>query len=322
MPPVDSKTASDEATHANWSTRLALPFFLITLVITFIGFALFGASQAGAFPVAIPYEVAWFAQFGPSGAAVYLTWQRGGGIAAKDLLGRLVQWRVAPTWYAVALFTAPALAALVLFGNHIFGADAVAWTKLGSWPEMLGSNLAEEAQGAGGPIQAIAALGTEGPAWLTVLVFAVFAITAGGISEELGWRGHALSTLQQNYTSLTASLVTALFWALWHIAPPPAWEMLFSQGVGAFLPVAGIRFAQYLVGAIPLCVVYTLIVNKGGGSVLLAVLFHATYNTTTLTLFELGGQAYFWGMIAGFWILGGGFVVANRSHFFSRGPNG
>lgn len=59
-----------------------------------------------------------------------------------------------------------------------------------------------------------------------------------------------------------------------------------------------------------------------GGSVLIAVLFHVAYNTTTLTLFELGGQAYFWEMILGFWIVGGGLVAANQPHFFSRGPDG
>jgi membrane protease YdiL (CAAX protease family) len=229
---------------------------------------------------------------------------------------------VSPTWYAVALCTAPALAALVLIGNHIFGAEAVAWAKLGSLPEVLGSTFADQSQRSEGPLQAIANVARGGPAWLTMLIFGVFAITAGGISEELGWRGHALSTLQENYTSLTASLVIALFWALWHVAPPPAWEMLFAQGIGAFLPVAGARLAQYLLLGIPLCVLYTLMVNRGGGSVLLAVLFHATYNTTTLTLFEIGGQAYFWEMIIGFWTVSGAIVAANWSHFFSQGPDG
>ena len=121
MPPVDSKTASDEATHANWSTRLALPFFLITLVITFIGFALFGASQAGAFPVAIPYEVAWFAQFGPSGGALYLTWRHGGKDAAKDLLRRLVQWRVPNVVRRRALHGASAGGARPLWKSYLWG---------------------------------------------------------------------------------------------------------------------------------------------------------------------------------------------------------
>jgi membrane protease YdiL (CAAX protease family) len=98
--------------------------------------------------------------------------------------------------------------------------------------------------------------------------------------------------------------------------------MLFAQGIGAFLPVAGARLAQYLLLGIPLCVLYTLMVNRGGGSVLLAVLFHATYNTTTLTLFEIGGQAYFWEMIIGFWTVSGAIVAANWSHFFSQGPDG
>jgi membrane protease YdiL (CAAX protease family) len=156
-----------------------------------------------------------------------------------------------------------------------------------------------------------------------VLIFAVFAITAGGLSEELGWRGHALSTLQANYTSFTASLVIVLSWALWHVAPPPAWEMLFNQGMGTFLPAAGARLVQYLVLGIPLCLLYTLIVNRGGGSVLLAVLFHATYNTTILTVLDLGGQVYFfWEMILGFWSVGGAIVAANQTHVFSPGPDG
>jgi membrane protease YdiL (CAAX protease family) len=318
----DAVVAEKAGTGIDWPTRLALPFFLITLVVTFAGMALFGASQAGGLPVAIPYEVAFLAQFAPSGTAVYLAWRRGGGVAAKELLGRLVQWRVSRAWYAVALCTAPALAALVLVGNHLFGAEAVAWAEIGTLPDILGSALAERAQSSEGAIQWIAAVANGGPAWLTVLIFGIFAITAGGISEELGWRGHALSTLQANYSSLTASLVIALYWALWHIAPPPVWEMLFSQGMGAFLPAAGARLVQYLVLGIPLCILYTMIVNRCGGSVLLAVLFHATYNTTTLTLFTLGGQPYFWEMILGFWIVGGAVVAANQTHFFSRGPDG
>lgn len=317
-----SDVALAEEAGADWATRLALPFFLTTLVVSFAGWVLFAASQAGVLPVMVPYEVAFIAQFAPSGVALHLAWWRGGGVATKELLGRLVQWRVVPTWFAVALFTAPMLAGLVLSGNYIFGAEAVVWAKLGSLPEMFGSTLADQAQGSEGPLHAVAEVANEGPAWVSVLIFAIFAITAGGVSEELGWRGHALSTLQANYTSLTASLVIALYWALWHIAPPPVWEMLFSQGMGAFLPMAGARLAQYLVLGIPLCVLYTLMVNRGGGSVLIAVLFHVAYNTTTLTLFELGGQAYFWEMILGFWIVGGGLVAANQPHFFSRGPDG
>jgi hypothetical protein len=126
MPPVASRTAPDEATNVNWPTRLALPFFLITLVISFAGMALLGAAQAGVLSVPVPFEVPFLAQLAPAGVAVYLAWRRGGGSAAKDLLGRLVQWRVAPTWYAVALFTGPVMVGLVLFGNDVLGAETVA----------------------------------------------------------------------------------------------------------------------------------------------------------------------------------------------------
>jgi len=72
MSSTDSDVSLTEETDADWAARLALPFFLITLLVSFVGMALFGASQAGVLPMTIPYEVPWLAQFAPSGAAVYL----------------------------------------------------------------------------------------------------------------------------------------------------------------------------------------------------------------------------------------------------------
>jgi len=217
---------TDEATNVNWPTRLALPFFLITLVISFVGMALFGAAQAGVLPVPVPFEVPFLAQLAPAGVAVYLTWRRGGGSAAKDLLGRLVQWRVAPTWYAVALFTAPVMAGLVLFGNDVLGAETVAWSKLATLPSALGAAL-DGRIWAPGPLQSVVDAAWAGPAWVTVGVFGLFALMGGGLSEELGWRGYALSWIQTYYTTLTAGIVIALYWFVWHIAPP-VWEILFT----------------------------------------------------------------------------------------------
>jgi membrane protease YdiL (CAAX protease family) len=318
VPPVDSRTASDEATDASWSTRLALPFFLITLAVTFVGFALFGASQAGAFPVTIPYEVAWFAQFGPSGVAVYLTWRRGGGSAAKDLLGRLVQWRVAPTWYAVALFTAPVMAGLVLFGNDVLGAEVVAWAKFATLPSALGAALDGRVM-ARGPLQSIVDAARAGPAWVTVGTFGLFALTAGGLSEELGWRGYALSRIQTYYTTLAAGVVIALYWSVWHIAPP-VWEVLFTQGLGPFLGAAGATVGQYVAFGTPLSILFVWTVNRSGGSVLMAVFFHASWNTTALTMMELFPAAYLLETSLLIWVVAIVVVAADRAHFFSRSP--
>jgi len=318
MPPADSRTASDEATDASWSTRLALPFFLITLGISLTGSALFGASQAGALPVTVPFEVPFITQFAPAGIAVYLTWRRSGGSAAKDLLGRLVQWRVPPTWYAVTLFTAPILAVLVLLGNDVLGAEAVAWSEFATLPSTLGAAL-DGRVWAPGPLQSIVDAARAAPAWVTVGTFGLFALTGGGLSEELGWRGYALSRIQTYYTTLTAGVVIALYWSVWHITPQ-VWEILFTQGLGPFLGAAGATVGQYVAFSTPLSILFVWAVNRSGGSVLMAVFFHASWNTTALTMMELYPAAFLLETSLLIWVVAIVIVVADRAHFFSRGP--
>lgn len=313
-----SDVAATEETDANWSSRLALPFFLITLAITFVGFALFGASQAGVIPTTIPYEIPFVVQFAPTGTAVYLSWRRGGSGAAKDLLRRLVQWRVSLRWYGVALLTAPTMAVLVLLGNTLLGAEGVAWSKLATLPSALGAAL-DSRVFAPGPIQSIVDAARAGPAWVTVVTFGIFAITGGGLSEELGWRGYALSRIQSYYTTLTAGIVIALYWSVWHIAPP-VWEILFAEGLGSFLIAAGATVGQYIAFSTPLSILFLWAVNRSGGSVLMAVLFHASWNTTVLSLMELYPTTYLLETSLLIWVTAITVVVADRAHFFSRGP--
>lgn len=315
-----SDGAVDEKEGADWATRLALPFFLITLVLSFAGWVLFAASQVGVLPVMIPYELAFLAQFAPSGVALYLTWRRGRQGAAKTLLSRLVQWRVSQTWYAVALCTAPAMAGLVLLGNTLLGAEAVAWSKLATLPSALGAAL-DGRIWAPGPLQSIVDAARAGPAWLTVMTFGIFAITGGGLSEELGWRGYALSRIQTYYTTLTAGVVIAFYWSVWHVAPP-VWEILFTQGLSPFLATAGATVGQYIAFTTPLSILFVWAVNRSGGSVLIAVLFHASWNTTALLLMELYPTAYLLETSLMIWIFAIAVVAADRTHFFSRGPDG
>jgi hypothetical protein len=54
----------------------------------------------------------------------------------------------------------------------------------------------------------------------------------------------------------------------------------------------------------------------------MAVLFHASWNTTALVLMELYPTAYLLETSLMIWVVAIAVVAADRSHFFSRGPDG
>ena len=93
----------------------------------------------------------------------------------------------------------------------------------------------------------------------------------GGL-EEFGWRGFALPRLQERYTALIASVVIGVVWALWH-AP-----LFFVPGTF----YSQVPPALYLLQTIGLSVMITWVYNSTGGSVLLAMMFHAASNVSML----------------------------------------
>ena len=49
-----------------------------------------------------------------------------------------------------------------------------------------------------------------------VILFFLYNIIYGGISEEPGWRGFALPRLQAKFSPLVSSLILGVVWAVWH----------------------------------------------------------------------------------------------------------
>jgi membrane protease YdiL (CAAX protease family) len=93
----------------------------------------------------------------------------------------------------------------------------------------------------------------------------IFAI-GGPLGEEAGWRGFALPRLRAAWHAVPASAVLGLIWAGWHL---PLWWI-------ADVPTS---FGFYVVGVIPLTYLFTWVSDHTKGSVLLAMLFHASLNT-------------------------------------------
>lgn len=93
----------------------------------------------------------------------------------------------------------------------------------------------------------------------------------GGGNEELGWRGFALPRLQARYNAFTSSLIIGVIWTLWH-APPGIIELGFV-GWAVDLPF-------YMITVTGISIVATWLYNETGGSVLLAMVFHASVNVS------------------------------------------
>ncbi len=89
----------------------------------------------------------------------------------------------------------------------------------------------------------------------------------GPLGEELGWRGFALPRLQTSLGPVAASLVLGCLWAGWHLP-------LFLMKGWTSSPIG--LFALIEIG---LTVLMTFGFNLSEGSVLVAVLMHATFNT-------------------------------------------
>jgi len=182
----------------------------------------------------------YLGSFGPMIAAFIVKYISDGWMGVKDLLKRIVQWKVKWVWYIVVLII-PVL--LVLAAGYIDEfINKQSFT-------MNGFSTNDEFPEFG------------------VLSYFLFNLFTFGIGEETGWRGYALPELQKRFSTLTATLILAVGWACWHI-PAFIYRPLYSQ-----MDVAGIIgfFLSMLMGAI----VLTWLYNSTKGSLLIVAIFHA-----------------------------------------------
>lgn len=218
------------------------------------------AARAGD-PLA-PRAVAQLAgAFGPSLAAVALVTYAGGPAGLVDLLRGLTRWRVPARWYAVALLLPPALALAGVGLSILFGTQFPDFSRP---PVLELYPLPEEA-------------GAVGPLVLLPAVFLQNALLGSSMGEELGWRGYALPRLQTERSALGSSLLLGLVWAAWHLPLG-----LFPGGLVPGGPGWGGSLPAFLLGIVADAVLFTWMYNGTGGSLLLALLFHASIATSGL----------------------------------------
>lgn len=121
-----------------------------------------------------------------------------------------------------------------------------------------------------------------GQIWIFLPAFIV-SILHGGLSEEFGWRGYALPRLQARWNALTSSLILGIIEGLWH-AP-----LLLMAGQRHENSVPELVFWMTLT-----VILRTWIYNNSNGSLLAAVLTHASGNAASDVVYCCGtlGQLY------------------------------
>lgn len=179
---------------------------------------------------------------GPMVSAFVITALAGGSAGVRELLGRVLRWRVGLGWWLVAV-AGPAILFLL--------AAVISGLLFGGWPELGEFGRSEE----------FAFLGLF-PYWVANIIFY-------GFGEEVGWRGFALPRLQTGRRSaLTAALILSLFWATWHI---PLFSFVMGYMSMGLVAIPG-WFFSIVTGSVLLAWIY----NSTGGSVLIVAIFHGT----------------------------------------------
>lgn len=174
---------------------------------------------------------------GPFVAALIVTAIASGRTGIRELLGKLLLWRVSPRYYLVVfglpiLICAVGAAFTVAAGHGTFKPAPI------SWPDLLET-------------------------FIFILLFI-------GLGEEPGWRGFALPELQRRYSPAVATLLLAAVWAVWHLPlignefPMPAVPpFLVSLLGGAFVQTWLFNRTR---GSLLLQMVFHALVNTVGAS--------------------------------------------------------
>jgi len=276
-----------------------LAYFVLTFTISWSGILLI-IGGPGTIPgtseqverLSLFVMLAWFA--GPSIAGVLLTGLVDGKAGLRELLSRLLRWQVDAHWYAVALLTAPLLFMAALLPLSLLS------------PEFLPGIFTTSDKA-------------------SLLLFGIaYGLIGGGLLEELGWTGFAVRRLRLRYGTLTTALIVGVLWGAYHFSVI-FWMSGSTIGgipLALFLTVRGI---DLLVGQLTAYrVLMVRVYDRTGGSLLVAILMHASLSASMLILgpLALAGAlflTYIFVSSAAAWLVVAAVAVANRGQV-SRQP--
>ena len=218
--------------------------------------------------------------------AVFMPWPRIAAALRKYPLTSFFTLTLVVTWLAfIPYYSSTDSIPWFTFGPMVAGIIMAAVT--GGWKQVK-SLLAAPFRWKVHPIWYVAAIGlplasqyisvllnpmfgSAAPSWRNIPpvseiipMVAILLVFSGPIGEEIGWRGFALPRLLEKYSALSASLTIGVVWAVWHL---PLILVNDFTAHGALMPVVA-------------SIVFTWVFQNSKGSVLLAILMHASYQNS------------------------------------------
>lgn len=192
--------------------------------------------------------------FGPSLSAIIVTSVLEGKEGRLRLRNRITQWRAGWKWY---LFSLVGIPVLVMLGIIV-------------QPGMLASFEG---------VQALLLVTYP-------VTFVVVFLGGGPLGEEIGWRGFALPRMQPRFGPLRGTLLLGVLWTFWHL---PDFLDSAAQGGGPGTSFSNFltNFSTFFLMVLALAIIMTWVFNHTAGSLLIALLLHASVNTPQLTLVPL-----------------------------------
>jgi pimeloyl-ACP methyl ester carboxylesterase/membrane protease YdiL (CAAX protease family) len=225
-----------------WVTRHPIAsFFLIAYAVSWSIAVPLALQAQGVLPERLPWALHYLTAFGPAVGALVIS-------RLLRKVGDRAQGTVGTRsilWWTVGFGSPLVLFVIAQVAARIVGQSVPTWTSVGHvnfFPD------------------------------LGVMAWGLWFLTSG-LGEELGWRGFALPRLQRTQSAIASTLLLSIGWAGWHL---PAFFYVPSYTAIGLRIVPGF-FLGVLAGAI----VLTWLYNSSGGSVLAAVLWHASFNFVT-----------------------------------------
>ena len=243
------------------SNHPVLAYFTMTFAISWGGALLaIGGSggMQGTTPASDPrFAYALIAMLaGPSLTGILLTALVYGRAGLRDLVSRLLRWRVGAPWYAAALLTAPVLMAATLL--------ALSFISPAFLPGILTSRDRE-----------------------SLLRVSLAVGLSAGLVEEIGWTGFAIPTLRRRHGVFATGVIVGIWWSAWHLLPN-VWSSRMAAGdlsMSIYFAGAGIGvFVGYLT-AFRVLMVW---VYDRTESLLVAMLMHVSLTASLLILNPIG----------------------------------
>jgi membrane protease YdiL (CAAX protease family) len=226
-------------------TGKLVAYFTLAYTLSWsIGIPLALAHQ-GIIPATLPWWTHYLVAYGPLFSALIVTGVSDGLPGLKELGSRMIRWSC-PKWWIVAL--SPLI---------------IGYAALRILTSLTGSETT------------LAMLGVVNylpPLGIGALLLWIFTF---GLGEETGWRGFALPRLQKGRSALAATMILAVFWALWHL---PQFFYVFdpSMAIG------------WVIGLFAGAVVLTWLYNSTGESILIAAIWHGCFNFMTASNADTG----------------------------------